>query len=181
MGPTQRIERCGTCRFWDSGATECRRHAPVFIPMLPLNAGDGTGANPGGWPRTSPDAWCGEWALAEQSPVVATATHVPAAQTEPEPPRDRDIATHLFLTRLAPFFETANPTALLETLLNQLTPDIRRVVVRVHGLDGRPVTGLKEVARDLKMGRESIRALLTAGEKRLAEAVQGLTRQQEKR
>jgi hypothetical protein len=64
----------------------------------------------------------------------------------------------------------ANPGALLETLLAQLPPDVRSVVVRLNGLDGRPPGAIQEVARVSKMSRGHVRALLENGEQRLSEA-----------
>jgi DNA-directed RNA polymerase specialized sigma24 family protein len=92
-------------------------------------------------------------------------------------PRD-DVATHLFLARIAPALETKNPAALVESLLNQLPPDVRRVIVRVNGLDGQPLAGLKDVAREFKMSQGQVRALVAAGEQRLAEAIERLAAQQ---
>jgi DNA-directed RNA polymerase sigma subunit (sigma70/sigma32) len=97
-------------------------------------------------------------------------------------PVGQEIATQTFLGRIAPSLEPQEPATLLEALLNQLPPDIRRVIVRVNGLDGQPLSGLKEVAREFRMSREQVRALVSAGEKRLTEVVNQLTsRRQEKR
>ncbi|MFO0821804.1 MAG: hypothetical protein U0792_01585 [Gemmataceae bacterium] len=78
----------------------------------------------------------------------------------------------IFLERLDPSLEISNPHELLAVLLNQLRPDMRRVIIRAHGLDGRPLEGLKGVARELKMDRSRVQALLTAAEQRVAKIVQ---------
>ncbi len=154
-----RGERCETCRFWDSVATECHRHAPVVPPPNQPEPESAAGV----WPRTPLDGWCGEWAIATE-----TASRQPAAPCD-------EVATSLFLGRLAPALETRNPAALVESLLNQLPPDVRRVIVRMNGLDNQPLAGLKDVAREFRMSQGQVRALLAAGEERLAEAVRGLS------
>jgi hypothetical protein len=50
--------------------------------------------------------------------------------------------------------------------------------VRMNGLDGQPLIGLKEVARELRMSREQLRGLIESGEKRLAEVVGQLAARQ---
>jgi hypothetical protein len=166
----QRTERCDTCRFWDGETTECRRYAPVLVPALALRTpanGDEAPAdapNRGAWPRTLPDAWCGEWDSAAMPRETGDSTAAPS-----------DVPARLFLGRIAPTLEPRNPLALLESLLNQLPPDIRRVIVRMNGLDGQPLAGLKDVAREFKISQGQIRALLAAGEERLAEAVRRLS------
>jgi hypothetical protein len=113
------------------------------------------------WPRTQPDDWCGEW----DSLILKTTIEDSAL------PVGQAIATRTFLKRIAPSLESQDPDTLLEALLNQLSPDLRRVIVRMNGLDGQPLLGLKEVARELRMSREQLRGLIVSGEKRLAEVV----------
>jgi hypothetical protein len=158
----QRTERCQTCRFWEGETTECRRHAPVLLAALAVSTGDAPAIPPtaGAWPRTPPDGWCGDWNSAEKP-----------RETDASPD---DVPARLFLGRIAPTLEVRNPTGLLESLLNQLPPDVRRVIVRMNGLDGRPLSGLKDVAREFKISQGQTRALLAAGEERLTEAVRRL-------
>jgi DNA-directed RNA polymerase specialized sigma24 family protein len=136
------------------------------VPVSPLVLANGkadssTQAPARAWPRTQADEWCGEW----------------DGGAEVEPQRDaalpvcQDIATRTFLGRIAPTLDAPNPAVLLEALLNQLPPDVRRVIVRMNGLDGQALSGLKEVARDFRMSREQVRALLAAGEKKLSEVI----------
>ncbi|QJW99273.1 hypothetical protein FTUN_6875 [Frigoriglobus tundricola] len=73
-----------------------------------------------------------------------------------------------------------NPAALLESLLEQLPSDVRRVLVRTNGLDGRPPAGLKDVARECKMSQGHVRALIAAGEELLTDVVRLLSRQRER-
>lgn len=165
-------ERCETCRFWAGETTECHRRAPVATIALGLSsslkirvssrsrASSSPKANRA-WPRTRPDDWCGEW----DSQVVKIVVEDSAQ------PVGQAIATRSFLGRIAPSLESHDPATLLEALLNQLSPDIRRVIVRMNGLDGQPLRGLKEVARELRMSREQLRGLIISGEKRLAEVV----------
>jgi DNA-directed RNA polymerase sigma subunit (sigma70/sigma32) len=89
------------------------------------------------------------------------------------------LATRVFLARLAPTLDTRDP-ALLGSLLDQLPPDVRQVLVRTNGLDGRPPAGLKDVARELKMSQGHVRALLATGEEMLAEVVRLLSRPRER-
>jgi hypothetical protein len=164
-------ERCETCRFWEPESTECHRRSPVSALTLgsvstPTRASRSSDAAvriaDRAWPRTQPDEWCGEWdGTAEKQPVVESAP----------PPVGQVIATQTFLGRIAPGVEATDPPRLLEALLNQLPPDIRRVIVRVNGLDGQPLSGLKDVAREFRMSRDQLRTLIAAGEKRLAEVV----------
>jgi len=54
---------CQDCKFWDSHEGElklgfCRRCAPPAASISPL---DPKGNLDAVWPRTPPDAWCGEW------------------------------------------------------------------------------------------------------------------------
>lgn len=161
-----RTEQCGNCRFWEAGSTECRRHAPVLV-TLGQNGAAGAEVPHGTWPQTSASGWCGEWALrGEEQPTTTPAPRVPAYN---------DLAAMIFLERLDPSLEMPNPSEVLAVLLNQLRPDIRRVIIRAHGLDGRPLEGLKGVARELKMDRSRVQALLTAGEQRLAKIFQTFT------
>jgi hypothetical protein len=117
------------------------------------------------WPITAADEWCGEWAPAEQVAI---------------PTFDDCVATRLFLARIAPTLDARNPAALLESLLTQLPSDVRQVLVRTHGLDGRPPAGLKDVAREYKMSQGHVRALIAKGEELLTEVVRLLTRQRER-
>jgi hypothetical protein len=123
------------------------------------------------WPLTTADQWCGEWAPAPDRAVGGA----PVAA----PPSER-VATSLFLARVAPALDARDPAALLESLLEQLPSDVRSVLVRSNGLDGRPPAGLKDVAREFKMSQGHVRALLAAGDKLLAEVVRLLTLQREK-
>jgi hypothetical protein len=176
-------ERCETCRFWEAGTTECHRRAPVTLVALPQSASVSRASGSRSvdthakgtertWPRTRFDDWCGEW----DSLIPKSPTHNSAM------PVGQEIATQTFLGKIAPSLEQQDPATLLEALLNQLPPDIRRVIVRMNGLDGQPLSGLKEVAREFRMSREQVRALVAAGEKRLTEVVSQLTsRRQEKR
>jgi len=165
-------ERCETCRFWAAESTECHRRAPITAIALGhvASLSRGAASRPADasardtdrtWPRTLPDEWCGEWDGAVEKQPDATSA----------PPVGLVIATQTFLGRIAPSLEAMEPSTLLEALLNQLPPDIRRVIVRMNGLDGQPLTGLKDVAREFRMSREQVRSLIAAGEKRLAEVV----------
>lgn len=168
-------ERCDTCRFWKKETSECHRHAPVMVTTLgrapassriaASTSGEPSEGVERAWPRTEPDEWCGEWAGQTEKPQGGGSSSLPIGQA---------IATQTFLGRIAPTLESSDPTTLLEALLNQVPPDIRRVIVRVNGLDGQPLGGLKEVAREFRMSREQVRALVAAGEKRLAEVVSQL-------
>jgi hypothetical protein len=175
-------ERCETCRYWEPGTTECHRRAPVTIVALTHTVSTARGSaarsrdteirgSERTWPRTNADEWCGEWdSLIEQ----------PSA-SESVLPVGQQIATQTFLGRIAPSLETDDASTLLGALLNQLPPDIRRVVVRMNGLDGQPLVGLKDVAREFRMSRDQVRALIAAGEKRLAEVVTQLTTPRQER
>ena len=149
-------ERCETCRFWNPTTTECRRRAPIVV-LRPGDNGD-TATN---WPHTAATEWCGEWD-GERPTLAASTTREPACD---------DIARQLFLGRVAPHLDAPNPATLLASLLNQLPADVRRVVVRMNGLDGQPRVGLKEIGREFKMSQGQARALVAAGEQRLADAV----------
>ena len=176
-------ERCETCRFWEAGTTECHRHAPVIVTTLGRGSAPSRGVTSSSgdaltsgvnraWPRTQPEEWCGEWDSLDGKPPGGELA-LPIGQA---------IAAQTFLGRIAPTLESSDFAALLEALLNQLPPDIRRVIVRVNGLDGQPLGGLKEVAREFRMSREQVRVLVAAGEKRLAEVVGQLAgRRHEKR
>jgi hypothetical protein len=130
------------------------------------------GAADRAWPRTEPDEWCGEWDGQVEHAALSDST-LPIGQA---------IAIQTFLGRVAPSLESMDIASLLEALLNQLPPDIRRVIVRMNGLDGQPLSGLKDVAREFRMSREQVRELIAVGEKRLAEAVgQVSVRRKEKR
>jgi hypothetical protein len=80
------------------------------------------------------------------------------------------VATRVFLARIAPTLNTCDP-ALLRSLLDQLPADVRGVLMRSNGLDGRPPAGLRDVARELKMSQGHVRALLATGEELLSEVV----------
>jgi hypothetical protein len=154
--------RCEACRYWEGATGECHRHAPALLPAAGPGAGNGAEAAPARvWPRTRPDEWCGEWAGTEARPAAAGPPVSMAAS----------IAARAFLSRVAPGVELPDPEAVLEALLNQLPPDVRRVIVRLNGLDGQPLVGLRDVARDLRMSREQVRVLQAAGDKRLSEVV----------
>jgi hypothetical protein len=160
----ERDERCETCRFWAPESSECHRRAPVAAPATPTGNGEAPRHGPtGAWPLTAADSWCGEWAAVE-------------APKAPAPTPDECVAIRVFLARVAPALDAHNPPALLESLLEQLPSDVRRVLVRTHGLDGRPPAGLKDVAREFKMSQGHVRALLATGEDHLAEVVRLLTR-----
>jgi hypothetical protein len=109
---------------------------------------------------TAAGQWCGEWLGATERPSVV---------------RDDTVATRVFLARVAPALDTQNP-ALLGSLLEQLPADVRGVLVRANGLDGRPPAGLRDVAREFKMSQGHVRALLATGEEQLAEVVRLLAR-----
>lgn len=145
-----RDERCERCRFWCAAAGECRRHAPTA----------GLAGTTGVWPVTGPDGWCGEWAAREEGGATGGA-------------KFGALAAQLLLARLAPNFscDPAERTSLLASLLGQLQPNVRKVVVRVNGLDGSPLTSLKIVARELRMSHARVQALLRAGEERLGNAL----------
>jgi hypothetical protein len=166
-GSWEREERCETCRFWVPESAECHRHAPSIV-VLPLTPGTAAAAPKlaGAWPVTGADQWCGEWA------IPANQTGAPAVSGE-------SVATRVFLARVAPGLDPHNP-ALLGSLLEQLPADVRRVLVRTNGLDGRPPAGLRDVAREFKMSQGHVRALLATGEQLLAEVVRLLTRPREK-
>lgn len=146
-----RAERCERCRFWLARAGECHRHAPAVGP---------SGVE-GVWPVTEPGGWCGEWAARGDAAVPAVG------------PKFGGVAVRLLLARLAPEFACApaDREALVESLLAQLHPNVRKVVVRVNGLDGQPLVGLRSVARELRMSHAQVQVLLRAGEERLAIAL----------
>ena len=154
----ERSETCETCRFWRAASSECRRRAPA-VPA------PGAGA----WPVTAANEWCGEWAPFAGAPTSG-------APTSP----DACVATCLFLARVAPALDARNPEPLLASLLEQLPSDVRGVLVRTNGLDGRPPAGLREVAREFKMSQGHVRALIATGESLLTEVVRLLTRQRER-
>jgi|GEM_PF-1498871 len=173
--PGERIERCGTCRFWAPDSSACHRRAPSVVPILPLTPqrqSETATLSPQAsatWPITAENEWCGEWAPRSET------------QKQPEPASQEDsVAIRLFLARVAPGIATQNPNVLLESLLNQLPSDVRAVLVRTNGLDGRPPGGLKEVAREHKMSQGHVRALLATGEKLLTEVVRLLSPQRER-
>ncbi len=174
LGSGAREDRCETCRFWVPASSECRRRAPAVVgrPAAPPSAAgspDPTHGAAGAWPVTTADQWCGEWAP-------------PTTQAKDPPPPvapGECLATRVFLARLAPTLDTRDP-ALLGSLLDQLPPDVRQVLVRTNGLDGRPPAGLKDVARELKMSQGHVRALLATGEEMLAEVVRLLSRPRER-
>jgi hypothetical protein len=172
-------ERCETCRFWDSETSECHRRAPMTTIALGVSSSLKRTASSRtstarvkdvnrAWPRTQADDWCGEWD-SHAAKAVMEDSALPVGQA---------IATRTFLGRIAPSLESHDPETLLEALLNQLSPDIRRVIVRMNGLDGQPLRGLKEVAREFRMSREQLRGLIESGEKRLAEVVAQLADRQ---
>lgn len=49
---------CATCRFWAVIAGECRRHAPIVIPLKVVRV----------WPETSGSHWCGDHEFAKETP-----------------------------------------------------------------------------------------------------------------
>jgi len=151
--------RCRACRFWAAEGEECRRRAPV-----PRDEAGGGLTTVGIWPRTSPEGWCGEWES------ITDTRSAPAAAT-PAAPTTQTIAAELFLSRLAPGLETADPAAQVGHLLDVLPPDARAVVTRMYGLDGRPVTGLKSLAKEIGMSRDRVQALASAAEQRLHDAL----------
>ena len=153
---------CQTCRYWAYPQEECRRRPPTLV-----------GAAAGAWPRTRPEAWCGEW----EGVGDAVLPLRPPAPT----PDVLGIAAELLLARLAPGLDIPGPAAQVHHLLDILPPDARRVVIRAHGLDGRPITGVKEVARELGMSRDRVQALMAAADKRLQEAVSLLALRQHRK
>ena len=158
-----RHENCQTCRYWALPQEECRRRPPTLV-----------GAAEGAWPRTRPDAWCGEWEGIAETTLPLRAT-TPASSA-------LGIAAELLLSRLAPGLDVPDPVSQVNQLLDILPPDARMVVIRAQGLDGRPVTGIKEVAREIGMSRDRVQALMAAADKRLQEALSLLVhRQQRKR
>jgi hypothetical protein len=172
---SSRSDRCETCRFWFPETSECRRRAPSVLslslaPVPGADAADAAAAGVGtfgAWPVTAADGWCGEWsAPAERS-----------APSGPElDPAGAGVATRLFLARVAPTLDAHDPPALLAALLDQLPADVRQVLVRNNGLDGRPPAGLRDMAREFKMSHGHIRALLATGEAMLTEVVRLLSR-----
>jgi hypothetical protein len=55
-------ERCATCRFWESGRTECRRYPPQVVMVYDEDGKGGIDSTTGyWWPETNFDAWCGEY------------------------------------------------------------------------------------------------------------------------
>ena len=168
-------ERCETCRFWNAESSECHRRAPVTLSLGRIRAGSrGNPSNSNAalpasairaWPITQADDWCGEWGGLEEKPDSG----------ELALPIGKAIATRTFLARIASGFDSMEPESLMEALLNQLSPDVRRVIVRMNGLDGQPLSGLKEVAREFRMSREQVRAVIAAGEKRLSEVIEQLS------
>lgn len=158
-----KTEQCGNCRFWEAGSTECRRHAPVLLHTLGQVASPASDGQHGTWPHTDATGWCGEWSQRGEAPAAPSSSRVPVYD---------DLAAMIFLQRLDPSLELPNATEVLAVLLNQLRPDIRKVIIRAHGLDGLPLEGLKGVARELKMDRSRVQSLLTAGEQRLAKIFQ---------
>jgi hypothetical protein len=171
--PGERIERCETCRFWAPVLSECHRHAPTTLLVLtrgerhPVEAA--AQSKPARvWPITVAEDWCGDWAAS------LDAAH------KPEQDPTNDVALRIFLARVAPALDTRNPGALVESLLQQLPSDVRRVLVLTNGLEGHPRAGLKVVARELKMSQGHVRVLLATGEKILADVVRLLTCTREK-
>jgi tRNA A-37 threonylcarbamoyl transferase component Bud32 len=158
-----RHDNCQACRYWALPQQECRRWPPTLV-----------GVTEGAWPRTPPDAWCGEWeGTVEATLPLRVATPASSALA---------IAAELLLSRLAPGLDVSDPVGQVTQLLDILPPDARMVVIRAQGLDGRPVTGIKEVAREIGMSRNRVQALMAAADKRLQEALSLLLlRQQRKR
>jgi hypothetical protein len=154
-------ERCATCRFWDPAAEDCHRHAPIPL-VLAARGADGLDEPVAVWPRTPPDGWCGEWVSLDGEVSGADSSSAPTA---------RDLAAQLFLRRLSPAVETADPVGFLGPLLGHLPPDVLRVVTRVHGLDGRPPVGLKDAAREERISGARVRSLLAIGERRVRDAL----------
>jgi len=157
-----RHDSCQTCRYWALPQQECRRRPPILVGVE------------GAWPRTRPEAWCGEWeGTAEATLPLHVATPTSTAQ---------GIAAELLLSRLAPGLDVPDPVAQVNQLLDILAPDARMVVIRAQGLDGRPMTGIKEVAREIGMSRDRVQTLMAAADKRLQEALSLLVlRQRRKR
>jgi hypothetical protein len=56
--------KCKSCKFWEEKTVEppamglCRRYAPRPLAVSALSSAENLDAV---WPRTGPDAWCGEW------------------------------------------------------------------------------------------------------------------------
>lgn len=165
LADEERGERCETCRFWESMSGECHRHAPT-VPAESLGEQQVSSNHAGVWPQTLPTAWCGDWA--------SEGEHTPSL---PETVATSPVAVHLLISRVAPFFncETIDVARLIEPILSQLQPDVRRVIIRVHGLDGQPLQGLKVVCRELKMSQAHVRTLLSAGEERIEKALRLLS------
>ncbi|MDB5310532.1 MAG: hypothetical protein JWO38_4734 [Gemmataceae bacterium] len=169
---------CETCRFWDEAREECRRHSPVLLVLIPprgeLRAeGNGKPAGHvpvGQWPHTVATDWCGEWQ--------------PAGAAAPAPPAPApvlaigDLAARRFVRRLAPALRTTDPAGVLTPLLGQLPPDIRQVVVRLHGLDGKVADDVKRVAAETGLTPQRVRGLRSAGEYLLRDAFALLTDRQ---
>src|SRR5262245_53099533 len=161
-----RDERCASCRNWHGGTRSCHRYAPA-----PVGLGREPGAaapEPGtavtvavAWPHTGPDEWCGEW-KPDQVRTVEPNRSVPGPG---------ECAAELFLHRIIPAAETADAAPLLRPLLDQLPHDTRLVVVRANGLDGKPLTGIREISKELRMSRDRVLTLLAIGEEQLAEAL----------
>jgi hypothetical protein len=86
-------------------------------------------------------------------------------------PEVEGVAAELLVRRIAPAVDPGDASALIAPLLNHLPPDARLVIIRVHGLDGRPNTGVREVAKELRMSRDRVQALVAIGEKQLREAL----------
>ncbi len=161
----ERLERCDRCRYWVASTSECRRNAPILHPEVKV--ADASGRAVGVWPLTLADGWCGEWMGQEEG-----------RGNSQDGTKGNDVAVHLFLARLAPGLscETTERASLLTSLLGQLQPNVRRVVIRVNGLDGQPLGGLKAVARELRMSHSQVQALLKAGEERLEQALRLIAR-----
>jgi hypothetical protein len=75
--PTERPDRCETCRYWEKYDTDlqpapnsqdlgsCHRFPPRFIADLDFvhSIDDTTGSATGFFPETMAWEWCGEWVL----------------------------------------------------------------------------------------------------------------------
>lgn len=51
-------ENCGNCKFYAYWALECRRHAPIVVPL------EKHGKTM--YPDTTEFSWCGDWEEKEQ-------------------------------------------------------------------------------------------------------------------
>lgn len=64
-------DTCDSCKAFSPATRECRRHAPVMVPVQQQNlAGQQAMAAAGMWPATKPDNWCEEY-IADQGGALA--------------------------------------------------------------------------------------------------------------